>query len=231
MRKVKNRKKSKNSFFELVFLFLRIAVYLFYLKGFPDYQSVPYINDKVSETIKESNCMIHQYTRSPGHLRLVNGIATCYGKLMKREINPLNEILITTGAYGSLFNAIASFIESGDEVIIIEPFYDCYAPLSKVAGAKCVFVPLKPKVNLTDGPTSSADWSWDLKELEAAFTSKTKLIIINTPNNPLGKIYTKEELQTIANLCIKNNTICISDEVYEHITYDRPHLRIGITQK
>ena len=196
-------------------------------QGFPDYQSVPYINDKVSETLKDSNFMIHQYTRSPGHLRLVNGIAQCYGKLLNREINPLSDVLITTGAYGSLFNAISSFIESGDEIIIIEPFYDCYAPLSVIAGAKCVYVPLKPKVKLTDGPTSSADWCWDLNELKAAFTSKTKVIIINTPNNPLGKVYTKEELQTIADLCIKNNTICIADEVYEHITYDRPHLRIG----
>jgi aspartate/methionine/tyrosine aminotransferase len=67
----------------------------------------------------------------------------------------------------------------------------------------------------------------NLDELKAAFTSKTKVIIINTPNNPLGKVYTKEELQTIADLCIKNNTICIADEVYEHLTYDKPHLRIG----
>ena len=66
------------------------------------------------------------------------------------------------GAYGSLFNAISSFVESGDEIIIIEPFYDCYAPLSVIAGAKCVYVPLKPKVKLADGPTSSADWKWDL---------------------------------------------------------------------
>lgn len=69
--------------------------------------------------------------------------------------------------------------------------------------------------------------SLNLDELKAAFTSKTKVIIINTPNNPLGKVYTKEELQTIADLCIKNNTICIADEVYEHLTYDKPHLRIG----
>ena len=68
-------------------------------QGFPDYQSVPYINDKVAETLSDSNFMIHQYTRSPGHLRLVNGIAKCYGKLLSREINPLSDILITTGFY------------------------------------------------------------------------------------------------------------------------------------
>ena len=197
------------------------------IKGFPDYQSVPYINEKITETLNESTCLIHQYTRSPGHLRLVNGIAKCYSHLVKREINALSEVLITNGAYGSLFNAISSFVKAGDEVIIIEPFYDCYSPISAIAGAKCVFVPLRPKSKVTDGPTSSADWCWDVKELEAAFTSKTKMIIINTPNNPLGKVYTKEELEKVAELCIKNNTLCIADEVYEHITYDRPHIRIG----
>jgi kynurenine--oxoglutarate transaminase/cysteine-S-conjugate beta-lyase/glutamine--phenylpyruvate transaminase len=203
-------------------------------QGFPDYQSVPYINEKVTETLKDSNCLIHQYTRSPGHLRLVNAIAAFYGIKLNREVNALSEVLITNGAYGSLFNVITSLVETDDEVIIIEPFYDCYAPLSIIAGAKCVFVPLKPKsgqVNsaaAADGrPTSSGDWIWDEAELEAAFTSKTKMIIINNPNNPLGKIFTKEELQKVADLCIKNNVICLSDEVYDNIVYDRQHIRIA----
>ena len=95
-----------------------------------------------------------------------------------------------------------------------------------IPGGKCVFVPLQPKKLESKQPTSSADWSWDEKELESAFNAKTKLIIINTPNNPLGKVYSKEELQKIADLCIKHNLICISDEVYENITYDREHTRI-----
>lgn len=196
-------------------------------QGFPDYQSVPYINEKVAETLKDSNCLIHQYTRSPGHLRLVNAIASFYSVKLNREINALNDVLITNGAYGSLFNIITSLVEPGDEVIIIEPFYDCYAPISIVAGAKCVFVPLKPKSTSTDGPTSSVDWCWDEKELEAAFTSKTKMIIVNTPNNPLGKVFTKDELQKVADLCIKNNVICIADEVYDNIVYELPHIRIA----
>ena len=99
--------------------------------------------------------------------------------------------------------------------------------MAAIAGAKCKFVPLKPKNNSAQQVGSSADWSWDESELEAAFGPKTKLIVINTPNNPLGKVYNKEELQKIADLCIKHNTLCIADEVYEHITYDKPHIRIG----
>lgn len=160
-----------------------------------------------------------------GHLKLVNNIAKCYSKLLNREINPLNEVLVTVGAYGSLFNAFSSFLDDGDEVIIIEPFYDCYAPMSVVAGAKVRYVPLKPPQ--TNEVTTSDSWRWDENELEQAFTDKTKLIVINTPNNPLGKIYRKEELEKIAELCIRHNTLCIADEVYEHIVYDRPHIRIG----
>lgn len=193
-------------------------------QGFPDYDSVGYMGKKVQETLNESNHLIHQYTRSPGHLRLVNSISKCYGKLLNREIDPLSEVLVTVGAYGSLFNAFSSFLNDGDEVIIIEPFYDCYAPMSVIGGANTKFVPLKPK---SKDSLSSSNWSWDDSELEAAFTDKTKIIVINTPNNPLGKIYTREEMEKVASLCIKYNTLCIADEVYEHLVYDRPHIRIA----
>ena len=100
--------------------------------------------------------------------------------------------------------------------------------MATMNGAKCVFVPLKAKVEAEPGkPTSSADWSWDDDELEKAFTSKTKVIVINTPNNPLGKVYTRQELERIAELCKKHNVVCVADEVYEHLTYDRPHIRMG----
>lgn len=197
-------------------------------QGFPDYQSATYLNAKVKETLEESNDMIYQYTRSPGHLPLVNAIGKTYTKLMGREIDPINEILVTVGAYGSLFNAMSSFLEKGDEVIIIEPFYDCYAPIATIAEGNCKFVTLKPTENRPkDRPMSSGDFGWDVKELEAAFTPKTKAIVINNPNNPLGKVYTREELEKIAELCIKHNVICLADEVYEHLAIDREHLRIA----
>lgn len=197
-------------------------------QGFPNYQSIPYINEECRKMLSEENWQFHQYTRSGGHPKLVSAIAKLYGKLLKREINPLTEVLVTVGAYGSLFNAFAGCLNKGDEVIIIEPFFDCYEPMVVMADAKCRFVPLKPTKKSAPGQlTTSADWCWDTNELESAFNSKTKMIIINTPNNPLGKIYTKEELEQIAALCIKHNVLCISDEVYEHMTYDREHIRIA----
>ena len=169
---------------------------------------------------------------SKGNLTLVNAVAKYYSHFSRgRKIDPLTEVLITVGAFSSLYNAFTGLLEKGDEVIIIEPFFDCYAPMSILAGAKCVFVPLKPKASSTDDTRerTSAEWSWDDAELEAAFTPKTKLIIINTPNNPLGKVYSQKELEQVAALCIKHNVICISDEVYEHIVYDdREQIKIGI---
>ncbi len=86
---------------------------------------------------------------------------------------------------------------------------------------------MRPSKTQSDRPLTSADFVWDEQELEAAFTSKTKAILINTPNNPLGKVYTRQEIEKIAELCIKHNVICLADEVYEHLAVDREHIRIG----
>ncbi len=162
-------------------------------------------------------------------MRLCNAIGKVYSKFMNRDINPLNEVLVTNGAYGSLFNGFTGFLNENDEAIIIEPFFDCYAPMVMQAKAKAVYVPLRPPKSSAgkNKITSTADWSWDYDELKKAFNSKTKVVIINTPNNPLGKVYTHEELEQLAKLCIDNNCICISDEVYEHLSYDRKHIRIA----
>jgi kynurenine--oxoglutarate transaminase/cysteine-S-conjugate beta-lyase/glutamine--phenylpyruvate transaminase len=209
------------------------------------------LNKKIEEVLDDQNYLVHQYTRSPGHLRLVTALAKTYSAFMNREIDPLNEILITSGAYGSLIGTLLAFLNEDDEVfshlntciiilsilnnsihqknvfkvVIIEPFFDCYAPMSVIAGAKCKFVPLKPKKSKT---SSSADWSWDENELESTFNSKTRLIMINSPNNPLGKIFTKSEMEKVAELCIKYNALCISDEVYEHLNYKGKIIRMGI---
>jgi len=199
-------------------------------QGFPDYQSATFLNQKVKETLEESNDLIYQYTRSQGHLPLVNAIGKTYTKLMGREIDPINEVLVTVGAYGSLFNAFNSLLEKGDEAIIIEPFFDCYAPMVTIAEGQCKYVTLRPDPNAevsNDKLQTTADWGWDIEKLEAAFTPKTKCILINNPNNPLGKVYTRAELEKIAELCIKHNVICLSDEVYEHLALDREHIRIA----
>ncbi|KAI8429455.1 hypothetical protein MSG28_000094 [Choristoneura fumiferana] len=125
----------------------------------------------------------------------------------------------------SSFLAILGHVEEGDEVIVIEPFFDCYNFMIKMTGGVAKFIALKP--NKTSGVISSADWVLDEAELTSLFGPKTKMLILNTPHNPLGKVFDRRELEFIANLCKKHNVLCLSDEVYEWMVYE-PHKHIRI---
>lgn len=198
-------------------------------QGFTDYPVPQYITDALAATANSPNCLLNQYTRGFGHPRLVNVLSTLYSKLVDRKVDPFSEIIVTSGAYEALYATIQGHVDDGDEVIIIEPFFDCYEPMVKTSGGIPRFIPLrlKEKSSGLSKYTSSGDYVLDDAELEGMFNEKTKMIILNTPNNPLGKVYNREELTKIAELCKKHNVLCVSDEVYEWMIYDdSEHIRI-----
>ncbi|XP_071097678.1 kynurenine aminotransferase-like isoform X1 [Haliotis cracherodii] len=195
-------------------------------QGFPDFKPPEHVLEALETCARSGNFSLSQYTRSYGHPRLVNALAKVNSPLIGREIDPMTQVLVSVGAYGALFCTIQGLLNPGDEVIIIEPFFDCYEPMVRVAGGTPRFVALRPKSS--GESSSSGDFTLDPKELESQFNEKTKLIILNTPNNPLGKVFLREELEMVAALCKKYDVVCVADEVYEWMTYPgHKHIKIA----
>ncbi|KAM9324322.1 uncharacterized protein PAF06_000347 [Gastrophryne carolinensis] len=197
-------------------------------QGFPDFSPPGYVKEAFSKAITGEHSLLNQYTRAFGHPPLVKALAQLFGPLIGRVLDPPSNVLVSVGAYGALFSAFQALVDEGDEVIILEPSFDCYDPMTKMAGGRCVYVPLKLQPTDAGQPPSSENWRLDLSELEAKITKRTKLLVVNTPNNPLGKVFSKEELEEIADICVRYDILCISDEVYEWLVYDgNQHVRIA----
>lgn len=184
-------------------------------KGCPDFAPSKDIIKALTDICASENALLHQYTRGCGHSRLVTVLSKLYSALTQHEISPDSDMLISAGVYGAIYSTIFGNITNGDEVIIIEPFSDYYDFLVSMAGGVSVFVPLRLKSNSNN--ENSKNWAVDSGELESAFNSKTKIIIIDTPNAHLGKVYTKNELQEISNLCKKWNVLCVAIEADEFL--------------
>tara|TARA_R110002073_G_scaffold279026_1_gene442953 strand:+ start:212899 stop:214056 length:1158 start_codon:yes stop_codon:yes gene_type:complete len=175
-------------------------------QGFPDFQSDPQLIELVSSAMKNG---YNQYAPMQGVLELRAQIAEKFANLYNANYNPETEITITAGATQALFTIISAFVNKGDEVLIFKPAYDCYEPAITLHKGKTVSVQLQ-------GPDYKIDWS-SVKDL---ISSNTKMVIINTPHNPSGVVWSREDMLSLENLVKDTNIIVVSDEVYEHIIFD-----------
>jgi len=169
----------------------------------------------------------NHYSHPKGRPRLRQAIKNHFSPDFGRELNVETEILVTSGANEGTYAALVAFLEYGDEVILFEPFFDQYLPSVVFNGGKPVYVPLHPTTSGIDKPTGQ-DWIIDFDELRRAITPRTKMIMLNTPHNPVGKVFTRKELEAIAALVEQHNLLVLSDEVYDCLLYDNEeHVRFA----
>ena len=161
----------------------------------------------------------NQYSPTKGRASLKKALASHYSNTLGHELNPETEVTITTGANEGILSAFMAFVEEGDEVIVFEPFFDQYISNIQMAGGVVRYVPMIPPASGDTTTTSSGDWLVDMDKLRATFTSKTRMLVLNSPHNPVGKVFSVEELSEIGELCVKHRMIIISDDVYDSLTY------------
>ena len=186
-------------------------------QGFPDWDPPDFLKQALQEA--NQNPCFHRYARSSGHLNLVEAISQKYEKQLNYKIDPLNEILVTVGASEAIYASLMTFVNPGDEVIVIEPAFDLYYSAIKMADG--IVRGLSLNWNEKSQENGSDNFKINLEELENTLNEKTKVLILNTPHNPTGKVFTKKEFEEIAEILLKYpQCLVISDEVYEHLVYD-----------
>jgi aspartate/methionine/tyrosine aminotransferase len=180
-------------------------------QGFPDFPAPLEIKRAAQEAIGAD---INQYAITWGAKNLRNAIARQMEVWQGIQVDPERELTVCCGSTETIISTLLAVCNAGDEVIIFEPFYENYGPDAIISGAKPRFVKLRPPA------TPDGEWTFDERELRAAFHNHTKAIVVNTPNNPTGKVFTRSELELIRDLCVEFNVLAITDEIYEHILYD-----------
>jgi aminotransferase len=177
-------------------------------QGFPDFPAPEDVKRKAMEAIADDH---NQYAITWGVKSFRDAIAAKTKRFLGLEVDPENEITVTCGSTEGMIAGMLACIDEGEEVVLFEPFYENYAPDVILSDAKPVHVPLYQ--------TAEGDWYFERDELRAAFNERTKAIIICNPNNPVGKVFTRDEMEFIADLCKEFDALCFTDEIYEHIVF------------
>ena len=183
-------------------------------QGFPDFPAPEELKRAAQDAVAAD---LNQYPITWGEPELREAIAENYGRVYGMRVDPDRNLCVTCGSTEAMISSMLGVLDPGDEVIVFEPYYENYGPDTIIAGAVPRYVTLR-----------EPDWTFDERELAAAFTERTRGIVVNTPNNPTGKVFSREELEAIATLCQRWDVIAFTDEIYEHITYDaHPHVPIA----
>ena len=181
-------------------------------QGFPNFPAPDLLKQAAARAIHDD---INQYAITWGAQRLRDALARRYHDWYGLDVDPERQITVTCGATEGMIATLLAVVDPGDEVIVFEPFYENYGPDTILADAKPVYVPLAPGQPL------------DLDRLAAAFSPRTRAIIVNTPSNPAGRVLTRTELQAISDLCIRYDALAVTDEIYEHIRYEGEHVPLA----
>src|SRR6267154_138588 len=181
-------------------------------QGFPNFAAPDVLKEAAAKAIRDE---VNQYAITWGAKRLRDALARKYADWYGMTVDPEAEITVTCGATEAMASALLAIVDPGDEVIVFEPFYENYGPDAILCGAKPVYVPL------------AATQELDLDRLAAAFSARTRAIIVCTPNNPTGRVLSRRELEAIAELCRRHDAYAVTDEIYEHIHYEGEHIPIA----
>jgi aminotransferase len=181
-------------------------------QGFPNFSAPEVIKEAAIKAIRDD---INQYAITWGSKRLRNALASKYLDWYGMDVDPEAHITVTCGGTEAMASVMLSIVDPGDEVVIFEPFYENYGPDAILCEAKPVYVPMSPTEEI------------DLDRLASAFSDRTRAIIVNTPNNPTGRVLSRGELEAIAELCQEHDAYAVTDEIYEHIYYEGEHIPIA----
>ena len=180
-------------------------------QGFPDFPAPAALKLAAQKAVADD---VNQYAITWGAKKLRQAIARQMGVWQGIMVDPETQVTVCCGATEAMISTLLAVCNPGDEVVIFEPFYENYGPDAVLCGARPRFVKLRPPA------TDEGEWTFDEGELRAAFHQQTKAIIVNTPNNPTGKVFARAELELIRDLCVEFDVLAIADEIYEHILYD-----------